>query len=187
MSTLWYYSGRYLLTNVLFFLQFIIILCHLLPLPIYFAAHATEQNLNRHFSFLPNAKRKKPNDLLNVTKWRGSHNHIYTYKTWILYVCLCVRDFRSHQKSQAHEILALGLLWAILDHYEARFSKFWFLRGLPIWSSVKNWPFFGSWNCCTLHNAFDSRYSSFIVPQYFVYLGPQMAKIRVETRKGVNF
>ena len=90
MSTLWYYSGRYLLTNVLFFLQFIIILCHLLPLPIYFAAHATEQNLNRHFSFLPNAKRKKPNDLLNVTKWRGSHNHIYTYKTWILYVCVCV-------------------------------------------------------------------------------------------------
>ena len=45
-------------------------------------------------------------------------------------VCLFVRVFRSHQKSQAHEILALGLIWSNLDHYEARFSKFWFLRGL---------------------------------------------------------
>ena len=28
------------------------------------------------------------------------------------------------QKSQGHEILALGLIWANLKHDEARFSKF---------------------------------------------------------------
>ena len=39
------------------------------------------------------------------------------------FVCLST-FFLSHQKSQGHEILALGLLWANLDHYEARFSKF---------------------------------------------------------------
>ena len=39
-------------------------------------------------------------------------------------VCVFVRVFRSHQKTQAHDILALGLLWPNLDHYEARFSKF---------------------------------------------------------------
>ena len=54
-----------------------------------------------------------------------------------------VRDFQSHQKSQIHEILALGLIWANLKHDEARFSKFSFLRGggVPIWSSVKKWVF----------------------------------------------
>ena len=41
-----------------------------------------------------------------------------------LSVCLFVRVFRSHQKSQAHEILALGLIWANLKHVEARFLKF---------------------------------------------------------------
>ena len=46
---------------------------------------------------------------------------------------LC-RVFRSHQKSQCREILALGLIWANLKHDEARFSKFWFLRIL--------WAFF---------------------------------------------
>ena len=46
-------------------------------------------------------------------------------------VCVFVRIFQSHQKSQGHEILALELIWAILDHYEARFSKFCFLRGAP--------------------------------------------------------
>ena len=40
-----------------------------------------------------------------------------------LSVCLSVRVFRSHQKSQGHEILALGLIWANLKHDEARFSK----------------------------------------------------------------
>ena len=46
-------------------------------------------------------------------------------------VCVSVHVFRSHQKSQAHEILTLGLIWANLDHHEARFPKFWFLRGSP--------------------------------------------------------
>ena len=32
-----------------------------------------------------------------------------------------VHIFRSHQKSQVHEILALGLIWASLKHDEARF------------------------------------------------------------------
>ena len=32
-----------------------------------------------------------------------------------------VRVFQSHQKSQGHEILALGLIWANLKHVEARF------------------------------------------------------------------
>ena len=36
-----------------------------------------------------------------------------------LSVCLFVRVFRSHQKSQAHEILALDLIWANLKHDEA--------------------------------------------------------------------
>ena len=52
---------------------------------------------------------------------------IYTYKTWILSVCLSVclfRVFRSHQKSQSHEILALGLIWANLKHDEDRSFKF---------------------------------------------------------------
>ena len=40
-------------------------------------------------------------------------------------VCLCVRLFRSHhQKSQHHEILALGLIWANFKHDEARFFHF---------------------------------------------------------------
>ena len=39
-------------------------------------------------------------------------------------VCVFVRVFRSHQKSQAHDILALGLIWANLKHDEAQFSKF---------------------------------------------------------------
>ena len=32
--------------------------------------------------------------------------------------------FQSHQKSQGHEILSLGQLWANLKHDEAQFSKF---------------------------------------------------------------
>ena len=50
-------------------------------------------------------------------------------------VCLSIcAVFLSHQKSQLHEILAQGVIWANLKHDEARFSKFWFLRIL--------WPFF---------------------------------------------
>ena len=45
--------------------------------------------------------------------------------------------FQSHQKSQGHDILALGLIWANLDHYETRFSKFLFLRGSPYGPVVK--------------------------------------------------
>ena len=39
-------------------------------------------------------------------------------------VCLFVRVFQSHQKTQGHEILALGLIWPNLKQDEARFSKF---------------------------------------------------------------
>ena len=47
--------------------------------------------------------------------------------------CLFVHVFRSHQKTQGHDILAQGLIWANLKHDEAQF-----LRGrVPIWSCVK--------------------------------------------------
>ena len=53
--------------------------------------------------------------------------HIYTYKTWILsvcrFVCLSLRVFRSHQMSQHHDILALGIIWANFKHDEAQFLK----------------------------------------------------------------
>ena len=56
----------------------------------------------------------------------------YRYKTWILSVCLCVclsvHVFLSHQKSQLHEILAQGVIWAWFEHDEARFLNFSFLR-----------------------------------------------------------
>ena len=54
----------------------------------------------------------------------GLSPDIYTYKT-----CLFVHVF--HQKTQGHEILSLSLIWVNLIHDEARFSKFWFLRGGP--------------------------------------------------------
>ena len=44
----------------------------------------------------------------------------YIYKT----SCFSVTTFLGHQKSHFHDILALGLIWANLDHYEARFSTF---------------------------------------------------------------
>ena len=47
-----------------------------------------------------------------------------------MYVCL-LSVFQSHQKSKGHDILALGLIRAILDHNDARFSIFLFLRGAP--------------------------------------------------------
>ena len=58
---------------------------------------------------------------------------------WIEWWLLCflslgmfsVCIFRSHQKSQLHEILAQGVIWGWLEHDEAWFSKFWFLRGAP--------------------------------------------------------
>ena len=54
---------------------------------------------------------------------------IYTYKTWILYVCMYVHIFLSHQKSQHHEILATGVIcWANLKHDEAQFFNFLYLR-----------------------------------------------------------
>ena len=39
---------------------------------------------------------------------------IYTYKTWILFAGMFVHIFRSHQNSQRHQILAIGLIWANL-------------------------------------------------------------------------
>ena len=49
---------------------------------------------------------------------------------YCLYVCLFVRVFQSHQKSQGHEIWALSLIWANVKHHET-FSKFWFLKWSP--------------------------------------------------------
>ena len=43
-------------------------------------------------------------------------------------VCLSVHVFLSHQKSQRHEILAQGVISAWLEHDEAGFSIFLFLR-----------------------------------------------------------
>ena len=40
------------------------------------------------------------------------------------FVCMFVHVFRSYKKSQFHEILTLGLIWANLKHDDARFSKF---------------------------------------------------------------
>ena len=56
--------------------------------------------------------------------------YFYTYKTWILYVCMSVQVFLSHQKSKLHEILPQGIIWANLKHDEARFFKCSFLRNL---------------------------------------------------------
>ena len=84
------------------------------------------QRLQKNYHFddhWPFQMTAKSNMIIKIT--------IYTYKTWILSVCVSVHVFRSHQKSQGHEILALGLIWANLKHDEARFSKFWILRGGP--------------------------------------------------------
>ena len=58
------------------------------------------------------------------------HYIYYIYIKWS-HTCGFVSVFRSHQKSQLREILALDLFWAYLKHDDARFSKFWFLRGGP--------------------------------------------------------
>ena len=44
-----------------------------------------------------------------------------------MFVCLSVREFLSHQKSQHHDILAQGVIWAWLGDDEARFFIFSFL------------------------------------------------------------
>ena len=84
--------------------------------------------------------------------------YIYTYKTWILSVCVSVclsTFFLSHQKSQLHEILAQGVIWAWLEHDEARFSKFWFLRIL--------WAFFVFFKMRFL--VFFSKISAILTPR----------------------
>ena len=47
--------------------------------------------------------------------------------------CICMMDFGSHM---LHEILAQGVIWAWLEHDEARFSKFLFLRILGAYFGV---------------------------------------------------
>ena len=79
-------------------------------------------------------------------RWKGSGGYwytiaIYIYKTWILCVCLSVTSFRSHQKCQGHEILALGLIWTNLKHDEARFFKFGFLTLDHMGTPLKNQNF----------------------------------------------
>ena len=64
--------------------------------------------------------------------------------------CVYVIVFRSHQKSQGHDILALYLILANLTHDEARFSKFWFL-GSPYGPVLEIDPFsFVHSNLCHL-------------------------------------
>ena len=70
-------------------------------------------------------------------------------------VCLSVHVFLSHQKSQLHEILAQGVIWAWLEHDEARFSKFWFLRIL--------WAFFVFFKMRFL--VFFSKISAILTPR----------------------
>ena len=54
--------------------------------------------------------------------WNKQFTYLY-FKNMNL-VGLCVRIFRSHQKSQGHEILAIGLIWANLKGDGARFFNF---------------------------------------------------------------
>ena len=77
---------------------------------------------------------------------------IYTYKTWILYLCLCVcsrfpkppKVPGSWNYSSRPTLGQLDLLWANLKHDGARFSKFWFLRlGSPYGPVLKKWLLFG--------------------------------------------
>ena len=59
-------------------------------------------------------------------------------------VCLPVRVFLSHQKSQHHEIVAQCVIRARLVHDEARFLHFSFLRILgAFFVFKKNWGFQG--------------------------------------------
>ena len=73
--------------------------------------------------------REKLSGRMCMTQWVNGCL-VCLYKWWMMCVCLSVYDFLSHQTSQFHEILVLGLFWANLGHEKARFSKFWFLRGL---------------------------------------------------------
>ena len=75
--------------------------------------------------------------------------HLAIYLQFLL-SCGCV-NHQIHKKSHLHEILALGLFWSAASN-KAWFSKFWFLRGFPIWISVKNQPLFG-WRLLTLFSA----------------------------------
>ena len=60
------------------------------------------------------------------------------------HVCVSVRVFRGHQKSQVHDILALGLIWIHLKTWGPRFSKFWFFKvDSPYGSVLKNQPLLG--------------------------------------------
>ena len=71
--------------------------------------------------------------------------------------CVFVHIFWSHQKSQHHEILTPGLIWANFKHNKARFLNCSFLRGspIPIWSSVQN-PLDIGWTLFTFSEATKS-------------------------------
>ena len=93
-----------------------------------------------HKSWIKIIWREKLSGRMSMTQWVNGCLACL-YKWWMMCVCLSVYDIHSHQTSQFHEIFALGLFWTNLGHEKARFSKFWFLRGLPIGSSVKFGPF----------------------------------------------
>ena len=78
---------------------------------------------------------------------------IYTYKTWILFVCVSVHVFWSNQKSQGYDILALGLIWANLKYVETQFSNFSFMAFSWAFSTKSQafvhiglWNIIGTWN-----------------------------------------
>ena len=56
-------------------------------------------------------------------------------------VCLSVRVFLSHQKTQLDDILAQCIIWANIKHDEARSFNFWFLRILGAFLSFLNYYF----------------------------------------------
>ena len=93
-----------------------------------------------HKSWIKIIWREKLSGRMSMTQWVNGCLACL-YKWWMMCVCLSVYDIHSHQTSQFHEIFALGLFWTNLGHEKARFSKFWFLRGLPIGSSGKFGPF----------------------------------------------
>ena len=77
-------------------------------------------------------KRKQAQRAAADRSWHKSLNsvlHGYLHLKNMNTVGMFVHIFWSHQKSQLHEILAMGLIWVNLKHDEVRFLNFLFLRG----------------------------------------------------------
>ena len=80
-------------------------------------------------------------------------------------VCLFVRVFQSHQKSQIHEILVLGLIWANLKHVEARFFEILIFKwGSPYGPVLKNvfFAFFSKISAISTHRTMEFLQSEYL-------------------------